>query len=45
MDTELQRKSIHRLTGLPNVRLILTAHYGVSDKAKELFADYENRAE
>jgi glyoxylase-like metal-dependent hydrolase (beta-lactamase superfamily II) len=43
MDTALQLKSIHRLTGLKDAKLILTAHYGVSDQSAALFSDYESR--
>ncbi len=43
MNTEASMESVHRLTAFKEVKLVLTAHYGVSSRAAELFGEYESR--
>ncbi len=43
MNTEAAMEAIHRLSAFKGVKLVLTAHYGVSSRAAELFGEYESR--
>ncbi len=43
MDAEKAHESVLRLTTLRGVRMILTAHYGITERVDEAFADYVSR--
>jgi hypothetical protein len=35
--------SLKKITSLDNIELILTAHYGITDKTKEYFANWNTK--
>lgn len=40
MDSETQKKSLHKLKGIPDVKYVFTSHYGGSDNYKRAFENW-----
>ena len=40
MDSESQKKSLHKLKGIPEVQYVFTAHYGATDNPKRAFESW-----
>jgi len=43
MNTKQQITSLKKITSLDNIELILTAHYGITDKTKEYFTNWNTK--
>ena len=40
MDSETQKKSLHKLKNIPDLKYIFTAHYGLTDNHKQAFENW-----
>lgn len=40
MDSELQRKSLYKLKNIPEVKIVFTTHYGLTDDPKRAFENW-----